>query len=233
MGYVPLFMAVTDQPCVVIGGDALAEERVRMLLAAGASVTVISPSLTPGLRSLVARGAAHYRGRALVAGDLTGFALAYCVDPDLAVGQRAAAEARALGVPLNVVDRPELCAFIAPAVLKRGPLQIAISTSGASPALAKILRQELGGQFGPAYELLLTVLAGVRRHIRDREPDPARRAALSHTLARALREPILRGDYAAAEAELRRELGLGLADLGIAPAPPGGGGHLPVIPEPV
>ena len=215
MGYIPLFMAVTDQPCVVVGGDAVAEERVRTLLAAGAIVTVISAALTPGLRELAERGAIQYRARALAAGDLAGFVLAYCVAPDLAVGRRAAAEARTLGVPINVMDRPELCSFIAPAVVKRGPLQIAVSTSGASPALAKILRQELEECFGPQYELLLAVLAGARRHLRRHEPDAGRRAELSHALARALRDPLMRDDYAAADAELRRHLGLGLADLGI------------------
>lgn len=232
MGYVPVFMAVTDRPCVVIGGDANAEERVRTLLAAGAIVTLISPSLTPGLHEMAATSAIQYRGRALAEGDIAGFTLAYCVEPDPAIATRAAAEARALGVPINIMDRPELCSFIAPAVVKRGALQIAVSTSGASPALARILRQELEVSFGPAYELILTVLASARRYLREHEPDPARRAALSHALARALRDPILRDDYAAADAALRRGIGVGLAELGIDPPPPLGD-HLPAAPEPV
>lgn len=231
MGYVPLFMAVTDQPCVVIGGDALAEQRVRTLLAAGARVTVISGSLTSELHIMAANRTIQYRERVLATGDLIGFRLAYCVDPDPTIVARATAEARSLGLPINVTDRPELCSFIVPAMVKRGHLQIAISTSGASPALARILRQELAECFGPSYELLLTVLTSARRYLRDHEPDPARRAALSHALARALRDPLTHDDYAAAEAELRRCIGVGLADLGIDPTAPSAIATLPVTPE--
>jgi len=230
MGYIPLFMAVTDQPCVVVGGDAVAEERVRLLLTAGAKVTVISPSLTRWLKEMAERGAVQYRARALKSGDLAGFALVYCVEADLAIARRAAAEARSLGVPINVMDRPALGSFIAPAVVRRGALQIAVSTSGSSPALAKIIRQELEASFGAQYELLLAVLAGARRHLRQHERDPARRAELSHALARALRDPLMRDDYTAAEAELRRYLGLGLADLGIDPPPQSSAKPIPVTP---
>jgi siroheme synthase-like protein len=233
MDYLPLFMAVTDQPCVVIGGDASAEQRVLTLRAAGAQVTVISGSLTPGLHIMAANGTIQYRARALAAGDLTGFRLAYCVDADPAIAARATTEARNLGLPINVTDRPELCSFIVPAIVKRGHLQIAVSTGGASPALARILRQELAECFGPSYELLLTVLTSARRYLRNHEPDPARRAALSHTLARALRDPLTHDDYAAAEAELRRCIGVGLADLGIDPIPSLAVTPLPVTPESV
>jgi siroheme synthase-like protein len=233
MDYLPLFMAVTDQPCVVIGGDASAEQRVLTLRAAGAQVTVISGSLTPGLHIMAANGTIQYRARALAAGDLTGFRLAYCVDADPAIAARATTEARNLGLPINVTDRPELCSFIVPAIVKRGHLQIAVSTGGASPALARILRQELAECFGPSYELLLTVLTSARRYLRNHEPDPARRAALSHALARALRDPLTHDDYAAAEAELRRCIGVGLADLGIDPIPSLAVTTLPVTPESV
>lgn len=215
MGYVPLFMAVTNQPCVVIGGDAVAEERVRMLLAADASVTIISPSLTPGLARMVEGGTVQHRPHALEPGDLAGVTLAYCVAADDEAARRAAVAARAARVPINVHDHPELSSFIAPAVVRRGPLQIAVSTGGASPALARIIRHELEGSFRASYPLLLAVLAAARRYVRPRESDPRRRAELSHTLARVLRGPILRDDLAAADLELRRHLGVGFAELGI------------------
>jgi siroheme synthase-like protein len=218
MGYIPLFMAVTSQPCAVVGGGPKAEERVRMLLEAEADVTVISPSLTSGLNELVKRGTIKHRARALASGDLVGFVMVYCSDPDPSVAQRATAEARTLGLPINVTDRPELCSFIAPAVIKRGPLQIAVSTSGASPALARIIRQELEARIGPEYKTLLTVLAASRSYLQRREPDAERRTELAQVLAHALREALMRGDYRAADIELRRHLGLGLADFGIRPS---------------
>jgi precorrin-2 dehydrogenase / sirohydrochlorin ferrochelatase len=220
MGYVPLFLAVTGRRCAVIGGDPSAEDRVRSLLAEEASVTVISPTLTLGLREMVERGLVCCRERVLMRGDLAGFTLAYCTAADPAIARMAVAEADARGVLINVLDSPELCRFIAPAVVERGALRIAISTSGASPALAKALRRELGEQFGPCWEVLLTALARARRYLRDREPDAARRAALNRKLAEILRPSLLQGDYLAANAGLRGEIGIGLADLGIE-LPPG------------
>jgi precorrin-2 dehydrogenase/sirohydrochlorin ferrochelatase len=215
MGYVPLFMAVTGQPCAVVGGDTKTEERVHSLLEAGANVTVISSSLTPNLKEMAERGAIKHRAREMASGDLSGFVLAYCTDPDPAIGRRAATEARALGIPINVTDNPKLCSFIAPAVVKRGALQIAVSTSGASPVIARILRQELEALIGPQYETLLEVLAAARALLRRCELDVERRAQVLQALAYALREPLMRDDYAAADAELRRHLALGLSDLGI------------------
>jgi siroheme synthase-like protein len=217
MGYIPLFVAVTNQPCAVVGGGPKAEERVRTLLTAGADVTVISPSLTSELKELLEKGAIKHRARAMAAGDLSGFVVVYCADPDPAVGRRAAVEARALNIPINITDQPELCSFIVPAVVRRGPLQVAISTSGASPVIARILRQELESLIGPQYETLLKVLAASRSHLQRHEPDAARRAELSEALALALREPLMHDDYVAADIELRRRLGAGLADLGIDP----------------
>jgi siroheme synthase-like protein len=215
MDYIPLFMAVTGQSCAVVGGGAKAEERVRTLLEAGADVTVICPSLTIALTELAESGAIKHRARVMESGDLSGFVVVYCADPDPAVGRRAAVEARALNIPINITDQPELCSFIVPAVVRRGPLQVAISTSGASPVIARILRQELEAVIGPQYETLLKVLAASRSHLQRREPDVERRVEVSQALAYALREPLMRDDYAAADAELRRHLGLGLSDLGI------------------
>ncbi|HLW70634.1 MAG TPA: bifunctional precorrin-2 dehydrogenase/sirohydrochlorin ferrochelatase [Candidatus Binataceae bacterium] len=215
MGYVPLFFDVTAQPCVVIGGDSLAEHRVRTLLEAAADVTVISAEVTAGLTSLAANQQIRHRRRAFTSGDLRGFVLAWCYETDFDLGRAIALEARALSIPLNVADRTALCTFIAPAVVKRGALQIAISTGGASPALAKMLRQELEQSFGVEYATLLTILAQTRARLRECEPDLARRAQLSNTLVRELRNAITRGDYAALDDILMRHLGATLAGLGL------------------
>jgi precorrin-2 dehydrogenase/sirohydrochlorin ferrochelatase len=213
MSYIPLFFDVTARPCAVLGGDELAERRVSTLLEAGAIVTVISAELTAGLAELVARGRIRLIPRCFVAGDLCGVALAYCYSTDLSVARAAADEARSLGVPMNVADRPALCSFVAPAVVKRGTLQIAISTGGASPALAKIIREELAASFGAEYGLLLKILAAARKLMRNRERGPAQRAELARDLARELRIAIKAGDEPAVDDILVRRLGTTLAGL--------------------
>jgi siroheme synthase-like protein len=196
MGYLPLFTDVTDQPCVVIGGGDVAVDRVGLLLAAGAIVTVIAPSLTAQLEALADR--ITWRARRFIPGDLRAFRLAFYADPAESEAQTVAAEARALGVPINVTDRPQLCSFIMPAIVRRGALQIAISTGGASPALAKLVRGELERVIGIEYEALATILGALREHLRRCEP-----AALAQH------------DNAGVDTILSRNLGLRISDLGI------------------
>src|SRR5437773_10059880 len=104
MGYLAIFTDVTDQPCVVIGGGELAADRVGLLLDAGAIVTVIAPSLPAPLRELARIGRISWRARSFIAGDLRGFGLAFYTEVAEAEAQSVAAEARALGVPVNVTD---------------------------------------------------------------------------------------------------------------------------------
>ncbi|MGH7837563.1 MAG: precorrin-2 dehydrogenase/sirohydrochlorin ferrochelatase family protein, partial [Candidatus Binataceae bacterium] len=104
-----------------------------------------------------------------------------------------------------------------PAVVKRGALQIAISTGGASPALAKILREELDQRLGPEYARLLTILAQTRELLREREPDSHRRARLARVLATELRAAITRGDDPGLDNVLMRHLGVTIASLGLEP----------------
>lgn len=215
MGYVAAFIDVTEQSCVVIGGDEQAYRRVAMLLEAGAAVTVIARELNPALSEMAASGAIAHRARQYEEGDLAGFRVAYWTDANNKWARRAAAEARVSGVPLNVSDRPKLCTFIVPAVIRRGPLQVAISTGGASPALAKLLRQELSEVIGEEYATVLAIMEAVRGRIQQKEADHARRAALSAKLVEELREALRRHDRAAADEVLRTYLEVRLADCGI------------------
>jgi siroheme synthase-like protein len=215
MGYVAAFIDVGEQPCVVIGGDEQAYQRVEMLLEAGAMVTVIARELNPALSEMVASGRIAYRQRQYEEGDLAGFRVAYWTDSNNKWARRAAAEARTLGLPLNVSDRPKLCTFIMPAVIKRGALQVAISTGGASPALAKMLRQELSETIGEEYATALAIMGAVRERIQQKEADHGRRAELSATLVDELRQALRRHDLAASDEILQRRLGMRLADCGI------------------
>ena len=215
MGFIPLFLDVSARQCLVIGGGESAARRARALIEAGASVTVIAQEPGAGIAALAECGALRLAACAYTRGALRDFVLAYVTVPDAEVAREAAAEARELGIPLNVEDRPDLCSFIAPSVVKRGDLQIAVSTGGASPALAKLLREEIELRFGPEYGFLAQILAAARRRLRRSEPDAVTRARILDALVRSeLREHIRAHNYDAAEQIVAFHLGCGLTDLG-------------------
>ena len=145
-GYYPVFLDVRGRRCVVIGGGEMGEEKATRLLEYDADVTVISPDLTEGLRGLADDGAISWTQRGYEPGDLEGAFIAIVSDTsDDSVNRQAYDEARSRNVPLNVVDVPDLCTWIAPAVARQGDVILAASTGGASPALARRLREELEG----------------------------------------------------------------------------------------
>jgi precorrin-2 dehydrogenase / sirohydrochlorin ferrochelatase len=221
MGYTPIFLDVTGRQCVVVGGGEVAARKVDSLLEAGAHVIVVSPRLSPPMEAIVARGLVTHIARKYARADIRGCALVYAATDDPKLHRELAAEARALGIPINVVDVPELCTFIAPAVVKRGALQIAISTAGASPAFAARLRRELEDQFGAEYALTLEVLRAARRMLHADQIDPAERMRRLSDLANsALPDAIALGDVGAIERILATHLGagVGLTRLGIDPS---------------
>ncbi|MFI5394515.1 MAG: bifunctional precorrin-2 dehydrogenase/sirohydrochlorin ferrochelatase [Candidatus Binatia bacterium] len=164
MKYYPVFLRVAGRRCVVVGGGKVAEQKVQSLVRAGARVTVVSPEVTPRIAALAATSQIEHQRRAYGRGDLHGSFLAYAATDDEHIQQQVAREAEDAGVLLNVVDRPQLCDFIAPSVVERGDLVVATSTGGASPALAKRIRQDLQDVFGPEYDVALRLL----RRLRDR-----------------------------------------------------------------
>jgi precorrin-2 dehydrogenase/sirohydrochlorin ferrochelatase len=165
MHYYPIFLDLSAQPCLVIGGGTIAERKIESLLSAQGQVAVISPTLTPQLQTWAAEQQIRVQQRPYHTGDLQGFSVVFAATSDEALHHQIADEARAAGILLNVVDRPALCSFIVPAIVRQGDLTIAISTSGTSPAMAKKIRQELTIQFGPEYDLALQLLARVRERI--------------------------------------------------------------------
>ncbi|MFZ5450840.1 MAG: precorrin-2 dehydrogenase/sirohydrochlorin ferrochelatase family protein [Thermodesulfobacteriota bacterium] len=169
----PLFALIADRPCLVVGGGAVGERKVQDLLAAGARVTVVSPELTPGLAALAAQGEIRYLADDFQEEQVKGMALVIGATDDMEVNAKVSAAAQALGVMVNIVDQPHLCTFIVPAQVRRGDLTLAISTGGASPALARKLREELEGHFGPEYGPYLALLQAVRtRLLAARRGDP-------------------------------------------------------------
>ena len=136
----PLFLDLTDQPVIVVGAGPVATRKVRTLLAAGATVTVIAPVATPALRRLKA---VRWLRRRYQAGDLRGARLVVVATDDLAVNRKVCAEAQRRRQLVNCAAPPDAGNFIVPATVRHGAFTIAISTGGASPAAAKALRQKL------------------------------------------------------------------------------------------
>jgi precorrin-2 dehydrogenase/sirohydrochlorin ferrochelatase len=166
MRYYPIFLDLRDKPCVVIGGGQVAQSKVEGLLAADAAVTVVSPALTEHLEALRQEGRINYVAREYQSGDLEGFVITIVATDDRAINAAVTKEGRKRGVWVNAVDDPPNCDFIMPAIIRRGDLTIAVSTGGASPALARKLREELEAYFSEEYISLLDLVAEVRQELR-------------------------------------------------------------------
>lgn len=180
--FYPVFLDLRGRRAVVIGGGAVAEQKVRGLVAAGAHVTVVSPDVTPALGALVRRNAIEHRRRPYRRGDLKGAWLALAATDDRGTNGAVWAEAEQLGVPLNAVDDLEHCSFIAAAVHREGDITVAVSTGGKSPALAVRLRQRIARLVGRAEARLCELLGELRPELAERVPDARARTALWYAI---------------------------------------------------
>ena len=149
--YYPAYLDLTGRRCVVIGAGAVAERKVLQLLASGADVTLVSPTATPELERLANERNLRWVRRAYAPGDLAGAMLAIAATDDESVNRLVHEEAEREKTLLNVVDVTPLCGFIAPSVVERGPVTVAISTAGTSPALARKLRELMSGAQDPRH----------------------------------------------------------------------------------
>jgi siroheme synthase-like protein len=148
--------------CLVVGGGDVGLEKVEGLLACDGDVTVVAPELQPELRRLADEGSIAWRARGYEPADFEGAFLAIAATDDSEVNIRVYEDAERRAMLVNVVDVPPLCNFILPAIVRTGPLAIAISTAGASPALAKRMKREIEAQFGEPYARLAIMLNDVR-----------------------------------------------------------------------
>lgn len=215
----PVALRIEGRHCVVVGGGEVAARKVGSLLEAGASVTVISPMLCDALVKRSAAGEVKYVARAYQSGDLATAFLAYAATDDDEVHEEIAREAEERGTLLNVVDRPRWCNFFVPSIARRGDIAVAVSTGGASPALARRVREEIERFIGPQYERAALLLGRLRRHLQDREPSGGRRQRILDGLVRSELIDLLRSpDTAAVDRLLSRDVGEGvsLASLGLA-----------------
>lgn len=215
----PLFALLVDRPCLVVGGGAVGERKVRDLLAAGARVTVVSRALAPGLADLADKGRIQFIQGDFEPKHLDGMTLVIGATDNQKVNREISAAAQARGLFVNIVDQPDLCTFIVPAQVRRGPLTIAVSTGGTSPALARQIREKLEKQFGPDYGRYLRVLQAVRNRILAcRRGHPENPRLFQSLITGALQEAIVRDDRPRALAVLEAALGEVLASEELAAA---------------
>ncbi len=207
MGYYPVFLELNDRRCLVIGGGAVAERKIAGLLKAGAAVTVISPAVTETIAGWAKLSSIKILARHYQAGDLAGYEVAFVATNDSALGAVVSEEAKRSGVWVNAADDPAHCDFILPSVLRRGDLAVAVSTGGGSPALSRLIREELERYFAAEYEALAALAAEVRKELRERVITPDYKT-WRKALAGDLRQLIRRGEWISAKNFLLKELGV-------------------------
>jgi precorrin-2 dehydrogenase/sirohydrochlorin ferrochelatase len=179
----PMFMKLEGRSCLVVGAAAIGEPKIGSLIAAGASVRVVALRATAAVTAWARTGAITWEARAFNGADLDNTFMVIAATNSRDLNAVIFHEARQRNILCNVVDDPEYCDFYYPAVVRRGDLQIAISTNGHSPALAQRIRRELEIQFGPEYGEWLEELGRTRQQLFASKIDPEQRRRLLHELA--------------------------------------------------
>jgi precorrin-2 dehydrogenase/sirohydrochlorin ferrochelatase len=179
----PIFLKLAGRPCLVVGAGQIAAQKIEALLLSGAQLTVVAPQASQLIQSLAHAGRLTWIERAFTPSDLDDMTIVIGATGDATVNEEVFRNAVTRRVLCNAVDEPERCHFYYPAVVRRGDLQIAISTNGHSPALAQRLRAELEALIVPEYEGLLQWLGRVRTMLFRRVMDPQLRRKTLHRIA--------------------------------------------------
>ena len=179
----PMFVKLTGRQVLVVGAGKVGEPKIGGLLETGARIRVVALEATPAVREWARSGEIELELRAFANDDLQGAFLVVAATAARTLNERIYREAQKLGVLCNVVDVPDLCDFFYPSIVRRGDLQIAVSTAGKSPSLAQKIRQQLEKQFGPAYAAWLAELGETRKLILASGLDKERKLDLLHSLA--------------------------------------------------
>jgi precorrin-2 dehydrogenase/sirohydrochlorin ferrochelatase len=179
----PMFLKLEGRQCLAVGAGKVGEPKIGGLLETGARIRVVALNASPTVREWARAGKLELELRAFSAEDLEGASLAVVATNSRSLNERVYHEAQRRGVLCNVVDVPDLCDFFYPAVVRRGDLQIAVSTSGQSPSLAQKIRQQLEKQFGTGYAAWVAELGETRKLILASDLDKERKLDLLHSLA--------------------------------------------------
>jgi siroheme synthase-like protein len=181
---------LTGRRCVVVGGGGVGLEKVEGLLACDADVSVIAPEAHPELVQLALEGSIRWEPREYEASDLEGCLIAIAATSNTDANIRVFVDAEERAMLVNVVDVPPLCNFILPAIVRNGPIAIAISTAGASPALAKRMKREIGELFGEPYAMLAVLLNEARGWAKASLPTYQDRKAFFESIVEGDPDPV-------------------------------------------
>lgn len=207
MEYLPIFLQVKNRPCLVVGGGKVAARKVLMLHRAGADITVVSPSLCAEIAERAGAGEITHINREFRSEDMDAMVLAVAATDDMALNQRVSRLANEHRIPVNVVDNPALCSFIVPSLVDRSPIQVAISTGGASPVLARMLRSRLESLIPSAYGRLASMVDEFRQRVKERFPDSdQRRYFWENVLQGRIAELLFAGQEEKARTELQEAI---------------------------
>ncbi|MGB5252016.1 MAG: siroheme synthase CysG [Sedimenticolaceae bacterium] len=216
MEHLPIFLSVRDQICAVIGGGEIATRKVSLLLRAGARVRIIAPQLCANLSTLHDQDRVTHLARGYQDGDLDNAYLAIAATDDADVNRAVADAGRARNIPVNVVDHPEDGSFIMPSIIDRSPVIAAVSTGGASPVLARLMRSRLESMIPAGYGRLAELAGRFRERVKQAFADPAdRRRFWDRVLQGNVAERVFSGHMHEAEVLMEHELGSGPLQTGM------------------
>lgn len=199
MEYLPISLRLRNEPVLLVGGGVVGTRKARLLLRAGASLTVVAPHIEPELEAALREHGGIWQASAYAETDVHGRKLVIAATPDPAVNRLVYEHATALNIPVNVVDNPALCTFIVPSIVDRSPLTVAINSAGASPVLARLLRTRIETLVPAAYGRLAEFTRGLRERVREAIPDEgARRLFWESVVDGPIAEEVLGGNEARA-----------------------------------
>lgn len=201
--YYPVLLDLRQRRCVVVGGGEVAERKVRALLECGADVVVVAPEKTQTIGDFATQGRIALLSKPYGSEDLAGAWLVIAAGPP-EINAAVAKDAERERIPINVVDDPQRCDFIVPAVVRRGPVLIAVSSQGASPALSRRLREQIQERIGPEYGELAGLLGRLRPEVLAVGDEAARRGIWQTILDSRVLELLRAGRREDAELEARR-----------------------------
>jgi uroporphyrin-III C-methyltransferase/precorrin-2 dehydrogenase/sirohydrochlorin ferrochelatase len=207
MDYFPIFVKLTGQPCLVVGAGDIAARKIALLLRAGAHITVIAQEVVTEVASLQAQHTMTVQQKTFAADDIGNYRLVVSATNDLATNQLVAQPAHHLHILVNVVDNPELCSYIFPAIIDRSPIVAAISSGGAAPVLARLLRAKMETVISPAYGQLAALAEKFRNPVKQQIKSlPQRRVFWERVFQGSVAELVFTGNLAAAELQLQKQL---------------------------